>query len=654
MNPTSNPNNPPFPAISSSLQQRDTTISTATKEITQLTCQLMENLNRRSTALANGANFDLALRDAAVMRVIIPTSSLGYLKAGNIYQQRGQHKEAVSMYEEGLLNVPSGDQCYTNLEKGHADAANAAYNSIDFISQLPLDIVESKILPLVFHDYKLEADTPCPYLYVSRTWRQRIQQCNNLSFHINRLPIDQPFQFRELERFSAHVKTLSMAAGRQVTFSAFNGCDFSNLTSLSMISHGSEEADIIHALESVQPTLTHLVLYTVNENTPRIHLRGVLELCPNLVSLKLTTLTLHPLSVQYPKLTHLTLSADIVTNSHEMVINILSHLPSLVYLDIFYVPDSQFLTSVCQYCPNMKLLKCGPSHVFNEDNDDRDVDGLQKLFFGYHDVYRMHNADALIRLLHDNHQSLNHVVLTGKVFAAESITLDEKSWDASLNFNCLEEFEVDALNDQLALLAMSIIRRSPHLHRVTIGNHTANQHYISNAVKGLTSLQMLSAIQLTRASQWLSNILEHHVQLGKDSTLKELKIDMDYNDESTFNWMHAIGGLKTLQRLVISTPAIDAPSDYVSAMATIKGCPSLSYLDLYYGRYPAPAETIALLKRHPTLQCLHIRASSIADRDIINLVSFPNLQHIIINAGVDHSLIRLLQEHIQKVEHRLP
>lgn len=395
------------------------------------------------------------------------------------------------------------------------------------------------------------------------------------------------------------------------------------------------------------------MLYTVNENTPRIHLGGVLELCPNLVSLKLTTLTLHPLSVQYPKLTHLTLSADIVTISNEMVINILSHLPSLVYLDIFYVPDSQFLTSVCQYCPNMKLLKCGPFHVFNQENYDRDVDGLQKLCFGYHDVYTVHNADALIRLLHGNHQSLNHIVLTGRVFAAESFTLVERSWDALLNFNRLEEFEVDALNDQLALLATSIIRRSPHLYRVKIGNHTANQHYISNAVKGLTNLQMLSAIQLTRASTWLSNIVEHHVQLAKDSTLKELKIDMHYNHESTFTWMHVIGGLQTLQKLVISTPTIDAPSDYVSAMAKIaKGCPSLSYLELDYGRYPAPAETIALLKRHPTLQCLHIHASSITDRDIINLVSFPNLQHIIIIAWVDDSLIRLLQTHIQKVECR--
>lgn len=86
MNPLNNDNVPPFPAIHPSLQQRDTTISTTTEAITQLGSQLMDNLNRRSTALANGAHFDLALRDAAVMRAICPTSSLGYLKAGDIYQ----------------------------------------------------------------------------------------------------------------------------------------------------------------------------------------------------------------------------------------------------------------------------------------------------------------------------------------------------------------------------------------------------------------------------------------------------------------------------------------------------------------------------------------------------------------------------------------
>ncbi|KAJ8658062.1 hypothetical protein O0I10_006334 [Lichtheimia ornata] len=649
--------------INSLHNQRQSIISTATEKITQLTCQFMEKLNERSTAMANGGNFDLALRDAAVMQAIDPTSSLGYLKAGDIYQQQGRQQDAAAMYEKGLAHVSSSDYRYTNLQMRQKDALDATNKRVDFISQLPLELVVSEILPLVFHNYyQLAADKRCPYLYVSRTWRQRILHGNNLSFYSYRGILNSPIQFRELERFADHVKELSLEAGRSVPeddpLSVFDECDFPNLTHLTIFYHGYEEEDVLFALESVHRTVTHLVLlmedtmgYDDDHDTSQIHLGGVLDLCPGLVSLSLITMTTYDLTVQYRMLTHLTLGVDIFPLSCDTMINILAHLPSLVYLDVHHVPDSGFLTSVCGYCPDMKLLKCGGYDSFDEDIYDRHVKGLQKLCLGIDDVDEQFDADDLIPLLIENRQSLDHIRLTGRLIG-ESVSHYYKSLDLSLTFDRLDKLEVHASNDQLAILALSTINRSPHLRHATLGAHAANRDDIRNALKGLSSLQTLSTRKMRADSIPFRNLLEHQVQLGKDSPWKELQVDIDA-DVSTFSWLNVIGGLQSVTKLGLLTSHIETPSAYLSAIATIaNGCPSLLHLELYFGRQPAPEGTITHMKDHPTLQCIRIQASSIADRDIVNLLSFVNLKHAIIIAPVENYLIALLRDRIPDVEYR--
>ncbi|KAJ8658017.1 hypothetical protein O0I10_006288 [Lichtheimia ornata] len=649
MNPIYDTYVSPVPSIASSVQQRDTSISATTKAIDQLACQFMTKLNERATAFANGANFDLALRDAALMRVITPTSSLGYLKAGTIYQQQGRQQQAASMYEKGLAMVPSSDECYADLQKGHADAESAANNRVDFITQLPLEIVVSAILPLLF-DECMEADTPCPYLYVSRTWRQRMLACNNLSFYHEELHEGPPGHMRELKRFSHHVKTLSMESGwmdvLENSLSIFDTCKFPNLTKLTIKYYGYWAGDVTYALESVSQTVTDLSLHTEEHQTPDIHLAVVLDLCPRLVSLNLTAWDILDLNEQYPTLTHLTMNILCERLSHDTMINLLSHLPSLVLLDIFIFPETQFLTSLRQYCPHMKLLMCGGHHIFHHDNYNRHVEGLQKLCLGsIVDDDEPYDGNHLIPLLRDNHQSLEHIVLVG------GITMDEGDLDSSLEFNRLEELEVDAYNDDLSILAIWIIRRSSHLHRVKICNHVGiNDDDLYNALKGLKDLRMLSARTLGRHSTWFGNLLEYHVQLGQDSPLKELKVAMD-DHVSTFSWMDAIAGLRSLQKLVISTVGIATPAAYFSIIARItKRCPSLSYLELDFGRNPAPEGFISQINDWSTLQCLHVHASSISARDIIRLLSFANLKNVIIVAPVEDYLIHLLRKHIPYVD----
>ncbi|KAJ8658012.1 hypothetical protein O0I10_006283 [Lichtheimia ornata] len=600
-------------------QERQTIISTTTQEIDRLACQFMAKLNERSTAFANGANFDLALCDAALMRVITPTLSLGYLKAGNIYQQQGRQQQAVAMYEEGLGMVPSSDECYADLQMGHANAKNAASKRLDFITQLPMEIAASEILPWVFHNCKLEADTPCPYLYVSSTWRERILQCNNLNFYLEESNKGPPGHLHELKRFSQHVKTLSMESGWMDVLgnclSIFDTCKFPNLTKLTIKYFGYWAGEVTYALEAVSQTVTDLYLYTEEHQTPDIHLAVVLDLCPHLVSLNLTAWDIVDLPESYPTLTHLTINVFCGHLSHDTMTNLLSHLPSLVLFGTYHVPNTTFLTR--RHCPNMKILMCGGYCVFNHDHFDRHLDGLQKLCFGSIDDDEPYDGGNLISLLRENHESLGHIALAG------SVTLQEGNLDSSMEFNRLEELEVDAENDDLIILAIWIIHASPYLHRIKICNPGgSNNDDLYNALKGLKELGTLSATELVNDSASFGNLLEYHVRLGKDSPLKELKVFMD-DHVSTIPWMDAIAGLESLQKLVISTTGIESPEGFISR-----------------------------INDQPTLQCLHIYASSISVRDIISLLSFTNLNLIIIVAPVDDYLMELLRKHIPHVDQR--
>lgn len=193
------------PAISCFHGKDDTPISAITIEICELASRLLEKLNERSATLARGGQFHLALSDAATMRVLAPRSSVGYLRAGTIYEQQGNQRAAVRMYDQGLETVPPSEHGYTNLEKRRTEAMHAADTKcVDFITQLPLDIVTTSITPLLFENNRLDANKPCSYLYVSHPWQQRLLASNPLTFMIHEDVSDSV----QVIKFASHIKSL--------------------------------------------------------------------------------------------------------------------------------------------------------------------------------------------------------------------------------------------------------------------------------------------------------------------------------------------------------------------------------------------------------------------------------------------------------------
>lgn len=155
-------------------------IAHATTEIQHCKQRLGNLLYDRATASAACADFETASRDAAEIQTLLPSSPLGFLCQGDIYRQQGRQTAAIEAYENGLgLSSSSSSleddhhHVYDQLQCNKKDAEYPLSKRIDFISQLPMEIVRCYILPKTMEDRRWYAEVGCPYLHVSRAWRER-------------------------------------------------------------------------------------------------------------------------------------------------------------------------------------------------------------------------------------------------------------------------------------------------------------------------------------------------------------------------------------------------------------------------------------------------------------------------------------------------
>lgn len=182
-----------------------------TDQIQKAAQEYIPKRDERARSLLNAARFDLALKEAMLIQALAPTSSTGYLRAADVFQSQGQHYKAVVVCEKALEIVPPTDPSYAKLKTNRIQALNVSDKRIDFITQLFPGIVMTYIIPLLCENVKWNHSNGCPYLYVSRRWRQLISYCNMLEYQIT---LHEYFpswdQFSELMQFAPHVKVLSI------------------------------------------------------------------------------------------------------------------------------------------------------------------------------------------------------------------------------------------------------------------------------------------------------------------------------------------------------------------------------------------------------------------------------------------------------------
>lgn len=147
--------------------------------------KLVPVFHSRASLLSDCGQLITDMDDATAAMTNAPTSPVGYLCAGRIFSDRGQHSSAISIYDDGLQHVPNSDDGYAQLVSAKAASQNQLNKRIDFVTCLPLEIVSSNVVPRILGGQKMMQIGPAEgYLDVCRTWRERIAMADDFTFRV--------------------------------------------------------------------------------------------------------------------------------------------------------------------------------------------------------------------------------------------------------------------------------------------------------------------------------------------------------------------------------------------------------------------------------------------------------------------------------------
>ncbi|KAJ8652920.1 hypothetical protein O0I10_011454 [Lichtheimia ornata] len=332
------------------------------------------------------------------------------------------------------------------------------------------------------------------------------------------------------------------------------------------------------------------------------------------------------------------------------MVNVLSHLPSLVSLDVTPMPDTKLLPVIHQYRPNLKLLAYHSNDPCDLVYDDAQQ-GLEKFFIGQlSDTY---SSDDLIMTLIQHCGSLKELRLIGAI-TGNTMTLE----GSNIEFARLEKLEIEATDESLIPLTTSIIQRAPHLHTVYINPIGREEEDLFNAIINLRHLRRFCAWTTTKHCPSFSKFLRHHIDLGKRSTLEELEIALEMFTTPKY-WFSAIARLRYLRTFILwfchrPTGGAGDYVDYRSIMSTLsEGCPSLENLSLFATYATIPKGSICPLHAHPGLRSLTIESQDeIPPGDITAILAIPNLKHLVLDVPMNDDMLQLLQSSIPRVEYK--
>ncbi|KAJ8658040.1 hypothetical protein O0I10_006311 [Lichtheimia ornata] len=554
------------PTLKASSEKYAHLVHDSTIQLLQPIQSILSALDRRAIGLTKCANSESALRDAKVMQHLSPSSALGYLREAHIYSEQGQHLQVIDICNKAFNNVDNHDTHYATLQQVKEDAEQRQNTCIDFIKQLPTDIVITTLIPLLMDDSPMSSSTPSPCLYVSKLWRDRFIQCfNGLCVKVGDTDGHNVSHVVQLSRYIRRLKVQPDSEDSWF-YDLLHNNDFCSLREL-YIGLGS--------------TLTHFEI-TVRGGSIK-EMADIMQSCPNLVSLDIdqpmvpdfTSLSMST----WPKLTTLSLMCDsaifreVFTRDHLRAIP--NHFPSLKKLSISPCEDTQMTRIVLDNYPWMKRLELshGPDvHLtYLEQGNPCNEIGITDLLIES-DRREFFPWGFLAQELRQHQNTLERIEC--------NMYLDDET----------EEEDEDILDDvspieytRLRLLDLScfgwwIPRKAPMLEELKITAFTIEE----NSAVLDTIPPKLKKLELNLDDDFgYTAPLERYLHgLAQHSQFKELVIRF-YKLKNIDNILNAIHRLDHLQRLMVS---FSTKCDYYQMQkfidGLVKGCPRLACLEI--------------------------------------------------------------------------
>ncbi|KAJ8657962.1 hypothetical protein O0I10_006233 [Lichtheimia ornata] len=566
------------PTLTASSEKYAKLVHDSTTQLHQSLGPVLSALDRRGIGLTKCANFDAALRDAKLMQQLSPSSALGYIREADIYSEQGKQRQVIDICNKGLSMADTMDEHYDELKQAKMDAEQHQSKRIDFISQLPNDIVITTLIPMFMDRFPLRSDIPCSYLHVSNVWRDRVIQCfDGLRFMVGYDHDYDADTLSQVIQFAQHTKTLSITLHGHGTWlgDLLRDNDFCSLGRLS-IEHCMNDhiGRFVTSLESISKTLTHLSMISGSSHlSPPI--ATILLTCPHLVSLELSRPHVADLSslplTTWANLKKLTIDGAQEPITCEQAIGIWRRFPSLNHLGLNPCSDIQSALIVSDYLPSINSLEISPTNagthiVFMNHGPPCETPSITKI--SMESVGRL-NVDTFVDI--------------GLLLKQHRMTLEDFEWDVGDTRDNSDIYDIQYPRLKKLTLYNSgwwIPPNAPLLEELTMTWQVINDHpaVLNTIPPNLKKLVLdlkkgRNAVIVSATKRYLLGFAQH-------SHLHELIIRSRIV-ESISNMMDGTYRLNQLQRLAIHIikPSDSYPKELVIDQLA-RGCPNLTCLEI--------------------------------------------------------------------------
>ncbi|KAJ8657965.1 hypothetical protein O0I10_006236 [Lichtheimia ornata] len=567
------------PTLKTSSEKYAQLVHDSTTQLHQGVQSILSALDQRATGLTKCANFESALHDARAMQQLSPSSALGYIREADIYSEQGQQLQVIDVCRKGLSRVDAMDTHYDALQRAKMDAEERQNTRIDFISQLPVDIVITTLVPMFMDHFPLRSDTPCSYLYVSNLWRDRITQCfDGLRFSAGDHRGYDEDALSQVVQFAQHTKTLYINRYHHGTWldDLLRDHDFCSLRQLFIEQYMNDHVDhFVSSLKSISKTLTHLSIEMGSRRMFSID--QIVLTCPNLVSLDLpqsrvADISSLPMST-WPNLKSLSIHRAQEPITCDQIIGIWQRFPSLNHLGLHPCSDMQSAFIVSDYLPSINSLGINTLDtdidiMYTDQGSVSDLLGVTHIaiegILPSNDVFvdigcvLKHHQKTLVEIewdMDNDDESDNRDFYHIQYSQLKKLTLNKSGWWIPRNAPLLEELIMtsEAINAYPAVLDMV----PPTLKKLEFRLDEGPELADTSTIKG-----------------YLDRIAQHSHPLHE-------VILHSYTMNNIINVVDAIHPLNQLQRLMIRvTRRCDSHQMDRFVERLTRGCPNLSCLEI--------------------------------------------------------------------------
>ncbi|KAJ8657981.1 hypothetical protein O0I10_006252 [Lichtheimia ornata] len=610
---------PYSPILTPSSEKYAQLVYDATTQLHASLDPILSALNLRAIGFTKCAKFDAALRDVKLMQQLSSSSPLAYIREASIYSELGQQLDVIDICDEGLSMVDTNDTHYDTLQQMKADAEQHLEKRIDFVKELPVDIVITKLIPLLIpllSSFPLDPLYPSPYLHVSNVWRDRIIQCfDGLWFKLDDIK-EEPGQetLSEITQFAQHTRSLTVYHNDQGTWlgDLLRENDYCSLRKLSVverIEEGSIE-DFVSSLKSVSNTLTHFDIGAIYPPM-RLSIPKVILTFPNLVSLRIkfkghADLSALPIAT-WPKLTTFTIYRADKEITRDDIIGICKRFPSLTTLELHPCEDIEAVHLVSHYYPWMKYLRLAAHHMgincefTNQGYDNNKQHGITEFFVTEYceEPGTLTTIDSFLNQHHTTLENMRWEIYHGSDVEhthdiqyprLKKLSLVQSGWWVPGNAPRLEELTISWI----------MINKCPQV-----------LHIIQPNVK-----KLVLDLDREKGLEDPSILVNYLSRMNQQSAFCELDIrciDVD-NIESVLD---AIPSLDHLQRLMLYFTTYFDWDQYDMEWffdGLAEGCPRLACLEIQYSNAPS-IDSIKALKQLEGFKQFNFSVENASDDD---------------------------------------